>query len=439
MMSRGIGTGAVAICAALFLMLVASSVVRGADSKDPKIVSISGVVDQGTILDVLFDNPYPSESDVGSKEYWIVFAKDKKGRVTRYEVKSVDASAFKPNSKDEKKVVLELTLALPTDTAAVDITVVNTKFIIHTSVTDIFAVGAPTKGPFKACSGKSDCDIYVTGSYTASIGGSPLYAIDSFGGYMRSVSEEKNYGKLGFYGQIQEKSASTVNPDSFLGYLDYQRVLGSGAWFGPGSFKPFQAPIFNYRFVGTEFNKTGDNLNFVTSPVVTFPIRLSGKLSDPIKQGITFPILTIALGTEFVDVKRSVLARTGAWHVRGLMGATFAGGIPFKKSFLYSIQLTSSYQLRLPSADEIYYDSKFAPINPTTGKAGAIPPHVGTQPRHYVNNKVTYNLVRWFGVTFEHSFGSLPPSFVKTNQTFAVGLTFSLAEASFGRYSILKP
>jgi hypothetical protein len=64
---------------------------------------------------------------------------------------------------------------------------------------------------------------------------------------------------------------------------------------------------------------------------------------------------------------------------------------------------------------------------------------LGTQPRHFVDTKVSYNFTSWGGVTFEHSYGSLPPIFFKTDQTFAVGLSLTLKQGGYGRYSILKP
>jgi hypothetical protein len=418
----------------LSLLLSVSIAVRGADTKDPKIVAVSADSTHPKLIYVLFDRPYPDPGDIGSKENWIVFVKQKKGIVTKLEVQSVDPTALDPKSPNEKSAILTLDSPMPLDTVTADVTLVNAKYIVHVTGSNLLQSGAPTQAPFKSCTAKNDCDVYVTGSYTASSGGTPLYAIDSFAGYMHSINEKKYYGKLGFYGQVQQKSASNINPDSALGYLVYQYVLNEGAWFGP-----FAAPVFNYRVAGFEYGKTGDNLNFVTSPVVTFPIRLSGTLTRPVGQGITFPLLGIQLGTEFVDVKKSALAPTGTWHTRGLIGATFAAGIPIKKPFLYSLQLTSSYQLRLPSAPEIYYDSKFAPVNASTGKVGTTPPRLGTQPRNYVDTKLTYNVIQSFGFTFEYSYGSQPPSFVVTHNTYALGLSFSLAETSWGRYSILRP
>jgi hypothetical protein len=433
------GVLAVRLCslAVAMALFTASSPAQAAASKDPKIVAVSADLRQPANLDLLFDQPFPDQSDVNSSNDWAVFATNKAGKtttVTRLTIVSVDASGLDPKFKGEKKVVLQVTPPLSSATSSVDVTLATGKSIVHITGSNLFTGGATTQGPFKACTGKGDCDIYVTGSYTAAVGGSPLYSIDSFGGYMHSIVEKKNYGKFGFYGQVQEKSSSNADPDSFLAYLDYQYVLNNGARFGP-----LQAPIFNYRLAGSEFNKNGKEVNFVTSPMLTFPLRLSPKLNGPVTPGITFPLVNLTLGTEFVDVKGSVLAPTDRWHTRGLIGATFAAGIPVKKPFLYSVQLTSSYQLRLPSAPEIFFDPKFAPINSTTGKRGTTPPMLGTQPRHYVDTKLTYNFVQWFGLTIEHTYGSLPPSFVKTNHTVSIGLTFTLAETSVGRNSILKP
>jgi hypothetical protein len=95
----------------------------------------------------------------------------------------------------------------------------------------------------------------------------------------------------------------------------------------------------------------------------------------------------------------------------------------------------------LPSAPEIFYDDKFAPLDPSTGKKNAkkTPAMLGTQPRHDFDTKLTYNYAPWGGITFEHTYGSLPPSFVKTDHSFAFGLSFTLQQSSYGRYSILKP
>ena len=440
------GKQAFHVCALAVILAFLSTIsaAQATPSKDPKISAVSAVITQPATLYVLFDRPYPDQGDVNSPNDWVIFVTNKVGKVSTVSpttVISIDVSALNAYGDIGLQVSPPLTKA----SSSIDVTLATSKSIVHATASNPFGGGTTAQGPFKACTGKGDCDIYLSGSFAASVGGSPLYSIDSFGGYMRSIREDKNDGKLGFYGQVQEKSSSNADPDSFLAYLDYQYVLLPPKHKENGTLKiedwkgPFQPPIFNYRFVGTEFNKNGKEVNFVTSPMVTFPVRLSGKVNGAVTPGLTFPILNLSLGTEFVDVKGSTLAPTDTWHTRGLIGATFAAGKIVKKEFLYSLQATSSYQLRLPSAPEIFFDPKFAPINPSTGKRGTTPPMLGTQPRHYVDTKLTYNFVQWLGLTVEHTYGSLPPSFVKTNHTVSIGFTFTLAETSNGRNSILKP
>jgi hypothetical protein len=225
-----------------------------------------------------------------------------------------------------------------------------------------------------------------------------------------------------------------ADPNSFLNYLVYQQVLGHTTNY-------VQAPIFNYRFFDAEFDRTAKELNLVISPTFTIPIRpvkprssLSGRID-------AWPLFNLSFGAEFVNVRKSVIAPVGDWHKCGLVGMNFVIGHTPKRYGYYSLKLTSSWQVRLPSAAEIFYDDKFAPINPSTAKKNVkkTPPMLGTQPRHFLDTKVNDNLTSWGGITLEHSYGSLPPIFFETDQTFAVGLSLTLKQGDYGRYSILKP
>lgn len=123
----------------------------------------------------------------------------------------------------------------------------------------------------------------------------------------QSRSKKIYFGRLGAYGQVRTKQASKADPNSFLTYLVYQRYIGGGTgWFGP-----FSLPYFNYRFAGWEFDRDGKQLNFINSPVITVPMRLSGKLAGELQPGLTFPNMTFQLGTEFVAAARSPRSRTG--------------------------------------------------------------------------------------------------------------------------------
>jgi hypothetical protein len=280
---------------------------------------------------------------------------------------------------------------------------------------------------FKAATGKADSDIYFNGSYTATTGGSPVYSIDSFAGYMHAIGPKEDFwGKLGFYGQVTTKSSTNPSPNSYLAYAVFQRVLAKqGGWLGP-----FQTPFLSYRLAGVEFDQQGNNRNFVNSPVITFPLRFSKGTLGAIRPGLTVPHMTLIVGTEFVKTIASPL-RENSWITRGLLGATFSAGYAPNKPYLSSLVFTASYQVRLLSSPEVYY-------KPRTGQK-VTPPSIGSQSRPYVDSKLTYNFVKWAGATFEYTYGSLPPAFVLKQSTFALGLTFTLQETSYGRYSILRP
>jgi hypothetical protein len=356
--------------------------------------------------------------------------------VRKHTVVAIDTSRFAAQA--EHTIILQLTQDLPEGWDSLDVTLVNDKTILHVDpdlVTKPIS-GNPGQqvGPFEGATGRDDSDIYISGSYAGVVNGDPVWDIDVFGGYMKAIQADSKYwGRVGFYGQAKTNSSATADPDSFLTYGVYQRVLGS-SWLGP-----FQAPYLNYRFAGWEFDREGKELNFVTSPVVTFPFRLSGTLAGPIEPGVTFPHMTLQLGTEFVDIWDTPLAMAKGWHTRGLAGVTFSAGYAPESSKLHSILITSSYQVRIPSRPEIFYNDKFAPVDPIMGKKGDTPPMLGTQARHTVDTTVTYMFLKWAGLTFEHTYGSLPPAFNFTGNSFKVGLTITLKQTSFGRYSILKP
>ena len=321
-----------------------------------------------------------------------------------------------------------------TKTAVIQITKCNVPTITHNGQVTIVKQTQTQATQFKAATGETDSDVYFNGSYTATTGGSPLYAIDAFAGYMHAIGPKNDFwGKLGFYGQVATKSSTNPSPNSYLTYAVFQRVLArQGGWLGP-----FQTPFLSYRLAGGEFDQQGNNLNFVNSPVVTFPFRFTKGTLGAIRPGLTVPHMTVIAGTEFVKTISSPLPEA-SWITRGLLGATFSAGYAPNKPYLNSLTLTAAYQVRLLSSPEVYYNDRYAVTNPKTGKK-VTPPRLGTQPRSYVDGKLTYNFVKWAGATFEYSYGSKPPAFVLTHSTFALGLTFTLQQTSYGRYSILKP
>jgi hypothetical protein len=87
----------------------------------------------------------------------------------------------------------------------------------------------------------------------------------------------------------------------------------------------------------------------------------------------------------------------------------------------------------------VFTDPQHAPIDATSGKRGDPVPELGQQARHNVDLTVTYFPTKWVGLSAEYTYGSTPPLFVITDHSFTVGVTFTLKQTSYGRYSILKP
>jgi len=397
----------------------------------PKINSVSVPKVERQAVYITFD-PAPPAAQVRPRTRWVIYSTTADGG-RRHRVLVVDTSTL----STEKTIRLEVDPPISLAATALDVSYYAKDGVVHA---DSVSFGGDKPGPaIGGAKDKDDADIYFKGSYTRVVNGDPVYDIDAFAGYMKALTlknRNKTYiGRFGAYGQMNTKTSSTADPNSFLAYLVYQRHIGGGTH----PLGPFSLPYFSYRFAGWEFDKSGTQLNFIDSPVLSIPMRLTaGKLGE-IEPGIKIPHITFNLGTEFVNVRTSALAAVKQWHTRGLLGATFSTGYAPEKSGFDSIQLTSAYQVRLPSAPEIFYDSKFAPVDPQTGKKGDAPPRLGTQPRHNLDTKLTYSFVKWAGVSFEHTYGSAPPLFNKTENTFAFGLVLTMKQTSFGRYSILKP
>ncbi|MDP9051022.1 MAG: hypothetical protein M3O31_09950 [Acidobacteriota bacterium] len=206
-------------------------------------------------------------------------------------------------------------------------------------------------------------------------------------------------GDIGAYAQAKTSSSKTADLDSFQAYGSYVYVPQSGGLFGP-----FQIPFLAYRFVGGEFDRKLNQLNFIQSPTIVVPFRLASKeaVAKDYSSDFQWPTMAATMGVEVVNARASALPIAHPWYTRGLLGATFATGDTPDTPKFNSIAVTSIWQLRLPSAPEIFYDPRFAPLK-ADGTKGDPPAMAGTQPRHYIDTTITYKLYSWVGVSFEHS------------------------------------
>jgi len=378
-------------------------------------------------------------TDLNSASSWTLYSLsggDKKA-TTRLLITDARITTVESSVGPNTYLAVILAAPLPSDVGDIQGMVVTKTAVIPVTKCSMPLVKQDQKqtAQFKAATGKADSDIYFNGSYTATTGGNPLYSIDAFAGYMHAIQPGSEFwGKLGFYGQVKTKTSTSPSPNSFLTYAVFQRVLASeGGWVGP-----LQVPFLSYRLAGGEYDQQGSNLNFVNSPIITLPFRFTKGTLGAVRPGIfTVPHMTLIAGTEFVKTISSPLPEA-SWLTRGLFGATFSTGYAPAKPYLDSLIFTAAYQVRLLSSPEVYYNDRYAVTDPKTGKK-VTPPRLGAQSRPYVDSKLTYNFAKWAGLTFEYSYGSLPPAFVLTHSTFALGLTFTLQQTSYGRYSILRP
>lgn len=400
-------------------------------------------VDDNDLRQIIIEPGNVDQSMLNSASAWTLYSHSVSSKtITRLIITDTDIVIETKGLKSPNPTVrLILAADLPLDIDSISGIVATDKNVIQVTCAVKLVVAddkSKKSAPqFKAATGKTDSDIYLNGSYTATTGGTPTYSIDSFAGYMHAIGPKNDFwGKVGFYGQATTKAGSTSpSPNSYLTYAVFQRVLAKqGGWLGP-----FQTPYLSYRVAGGEFNQQGNNTNFIDSPIVTFPFRLTSGSLGAIRPGLTIPHMTVFAGTEFVRTLSSALP-TATWLTRGVLGSTFSAGYaPEKSSYLSSLLFTAAYQVRIPSSPEVYYNDRYAPIVPATGKKGTTPPRLGTQARSYVDSKITYNFTKWTGFTCEYTYGSLPPAFILNHSTFTLGLTFTVQQTSYGRYSILKP
>src|SRR5260370_27665316 len=148
----------------------------------PKPVNASVDPNARSHIFILFDNPAPAAAAVDQPGYWLVYETTKNGSA-RVDVQRVDTSDL-----GTKQVGLFLVrkIAGPPDIKSVAITLANQTDIVTVPKIDPSAGITPGPEVIEASS-KSDSDIYFNGSYTAVVGGDPVYDIDAFAGYMHAI------------------------------------------------------------------------------------------------------------------------------------------------------------------------------------------------------------------------------------------------------------
>ena len=388
------------------------------------------------IVYITFDAPLPAPGDVLRAAFWdlIVTTSDGASRA------SVDGVAIKtcsmlvalhgffsrcPPGESIVEAALQLARPVPDPVRQIDIVYVGpsgTATIVVSGAFELALGRAP--GEPVAPAHIDEADIFFDGKYTRVVDEGAAFDIDAYAGYMRALApgSERYWGRAGAYGQMRAKNSPNGDPDSLLLYGVYQRVLGTGQFYGP-----IQSPILNVRAPGFEIERRGGQQNFAVSPVITVPVRLSRGALGPIQPGFVYPQMTLFAGSELVrPLSNDAIAGRG-WRWRTLFGATMVTGIAPEQPWLQSLTLRAGYQLRLLSGPEIFRE-----LNSRGFK-------VGGQARHRAEVSFTYFPVKWTGLSFDYEYGGVPPVFVIAGHTFTAGITFTLRQTSYGRLAILTP
>ncbi|MGD0586746.1 MAG: hypothetical protein ABSA86_13415 [Oryzomonas sp.] len=279
------------------------------------------------------------------------------------------------------------------------------------------SVPKPQTGLVKG-TGKSS-DVYVNLSYSPGISGPPQYSIDTSVGLLFQLPSEttRDYGALGFLGAVKTDKRPTADPDSYRFFGVYQHVLTHKAYW------PLQGVLFTWLAGGSEFERKANNINFISSPLLDFPIRLRGRI-DNNKQVV--PVLIPEIGMEIGDNFMNAVNPNGQGAIaRGVLGGNLTVSFDPKMKQLQSIHLMSSYKLRLPARAEVF-------TNTMTNASGTTVdvPFLTTKPRHYIKNELDFTLWDPISLSVTHQYGDIPPAFRLVDHTVTIGLTLALQHKS---------
>jgi hypothetical protein len=264
---------------------------------------------------------------------------------------------------------------------------------------------------------KDTSDVYINLSYSPGINGPQQYSIDTSIGLLFPLDAEAkaDYGSLGFLAAVKTDKRATADPDSYRLFGVYQRGLTHKAYW------PVQGLLFTWLIGGVEFERQAKNTNFISSPLLDFPIRLRGRIND--KKAVV-PVLIPELGMEVGNNFGNAVNSSGQGAIaRGVLGGNLSLTFNPKLKLFQGIHLTSSYKLRLPAKAEVFTDT----TTNASGKTVDVP-FLSTKPRHYIKNELGFTLWDPISFTITHEYGAIPPAFRLVDHKVSVGFTLALQQ-----------
>jgi len=273
----------------------------------------------------------------------------------------------------------------------------------------------PKPGVKKAS--KETSDVYINLSYSPAINSPPQYSIDTSVGLLFPLApkESTDYGSLGFLGAVKTDKRKQADPDSYRVFGAYQiAAKKEPIW-------PLQGVLFTWLIGGAEFERQAKNTNFISSPLLDFPLRLRGEINT---QKAVVPVLIPEIGMEVGNNFGNAVNPGGQGFIaRGVLGGNFSVTFNPKAKLFQGIHLTSNYKLRLPAREEVFTDT-------TTNSSGKVidVPFLSTKPRHYIKNELGFTLWEPFSFTITHEYGDIPPAFRLVDHKVTIGLTLAFQQ-----------
>lgn len=354
------------------------------------------------------------------KANWVVIAIDPSNRVQQVEIRTIQA--------DDTKSMFSLIPMVPSliATAAQVIVKFGPKTVAVYQMPQPSASPRPAGTTIEPASNKEASDVYLNGSYSPAINSDPQYSIDGSVALMFDLDHEHlNYGQLGFLGSVKTDKRKKVDPDSYRLFAVYQNTPVT-KFHGP-----LQGVLFTWLGAGVEFDRKGDNVNFITAPYLDFPLRLYPRIiratTEPM--AILTPVIGFETGRNFHN---AVTPDSGRAIFRTVVGANFLFRFNPKLPGFKGTEFSSTYTLRLPAKREVYTLTEKVNGQDTDF------PFLGTNPRHYVKSDLSFKVTDAFSLTFKHEYGALPPVFRKIDHKVSMGFTFSVRQLSGGVPTALR-
>jgi hypothetical protein len=235
------------------------------------------------------------------------------------------------------------------------------------------------------------------------VGAKPLYSID---GSIHHKIVGNVPTELDLTATAKTDSSNKADLDSFT-------------WGLPLIYQPQGSIGLGASLTGMEFDKSANVMNEISGGSINFTHFAHKK--DTHNHVIFSWGVQLQAGIEIGDnfkneftIANQPNQRGTGLILRGVPNARFDFVVPTSNP-KHAIIFNSSYTVRLPLRDELFLETRHSqdPV-----------PSVGTSPRHYLENNLTFKITDFFGFKFQHTYGALPPTFKFVDNKGSIGIVF---------------